>query len=429
MERAVNSRLRSSRFVVDEPADFRVAAAAYLDPQVFKAEMERIFYSTWIYLGHESEIPNPGDYKSTRLGLKPVILVRDRQRSVRAFLNFCRHRGAVLCREEHGNATTFVCPYHNWTYRTSGELLSATEPGRYPAGFSTKDNGLLAIPRVSSYRGLVFGSCNADAPELEQFLGEARTYVDYWLGRAATGRFKVAKAHKYSYEGNWKFGSENVVDGYHPQIVHRSAFKTMAKFGLSGDRAFYANAKLHQGGATRAFPGGHNSLETGVAHESGYLSEEQHKAYVESVVALHGEEKAQFVLGNRHLVIFPNLALMDFQIRVMQPIRPDFTEIYSYPLTIDGLPSEVNSARLVDYQFVHGNAGVVPADDVDIFAANQTALGAAPDEWLILSRGMQDETALPSGERIGQFTDELPQRAFWRQWAGMMGDAGALAEQ
>jgi len=159
--------------VRDGAEEFLVAPTVYRDAELFRLEMQHIFHATWIYLGHESEVAKPGDYKSTLIGKQPVILVRDQDGTLKAFMNFCTHRGAMLCREEYGNTRTFVCPYHNWSFRTSGELIGVTDAGRYPPGFSTADKGLIPVPRVASYGGLVFGSLNADVVDLETHLGGA----------------------------------------------------------------------------------------------------------------------------------------------------------------------------------------------------------------------------------------------------------------
>jgi phenylpropionate dioxygenase-like ring-hydroxylating dioxygenase large terminal subunit len=409
-----------TRYVSDGPDEFRVATAAYRERTLFEAELHEIFYRNWIYLGHESEVPGDGDYKTTWIGRQPVIMVRH-EGGVRAFLNFCPHRGATLCREARGNARTFVCPYHAWSFRTSGDFIGAPQADRYPPAFKSRDRNLRPVARVESYAGLVFGSLSLAGPTLVQHLGEARAHVDLWLDRCAGGKYNVCIAHKYAYRGNWKFQAENAVDGYHAGFVHQSAFAAFRKFEGAFPNRSYLTRNV---GRTRAFPGGHATLEAGVALESGFTTPSDRQAYRDALVRLNGEARAQEIINNRHLLIFPNLLLMDGNIRVIQPISHEYTEVYSYPAAIDGVPESVVSGRLRDVQMRIGTAGMLNPDDVEVFNGVQNAISAAGAESIVLSRGIGMEEMLPSGERVGAFTDETPQRSFWRQWSAII-ESGA----
>lgn len=180
--------------MVDErPEEFRVSTAAYRGPQTFAAEMDRIFGKTWIYLCHESEVEKPGDFKSTQIGTRPVIVGKDRDGQVYAVLNACTHRGATLVREEKGNTRAFVCPYHGWSFRPSGELIGIPDEARYPKCFQKADKHLKRVPKIASYGGLFFGSFNEQVESLEDFLGGAKQHIDLWLKRTAgTGRAILA---------------------------------------------------------------------------------------------------------------------------------------------------------------------------------------------------------------------------------------------
>lgn len=404
--------------VSDQPDEFRVGTAAYRGQRMFEKEIARIFHRTWIFLCHESEVARTGDYKSVLLGTQPVIVARDDKDRINAFLNACTHRGATLCRLERGNTRAFVCPYHGWSFRPSGELIGITDASRYPPGFDKVSKNLRPIARVAVYGGLVFGSVNPDVEPLEDFLGGAKRHIDFWNRRTAGGSYRLAGAHRYGFAGNWKFQSENVYDGYHPGFVHRSAFNTIRKFaGSFSNRNF---GVIRQEGCTRGFPQGHGTLEAGAPLESAGVDPAIRQAYNERLKQLYGAEDAAETLNNRHLLIFPNVTLFDFNIRVIQPISHDRTEIYSYPLQIDGADDAINSNRMLDAQTRVGIAGILSADDIDVFAGNQNALSATGAEWITLTRGHGMEEVLPSGERIGAYSDEAPQRAFWRKWRDMM---------
>lgn len=407
--------------VDDQPRDFRVSTSAYRSKEVFEAELENIFYRTWVYLCHESELPTPGSFKSTQIGTRPVIVTKAQDGQVRAMLNICTHRGATLCREERGNTRVFVCPYHGWAFRPSGELIGVSDEARYPEGFDKADKNLKQVPRIASYGGLIFGSFNPDVEDLEIFLGGARKHIDIWLKRAAGSRLRVTTSHKYGYDGNWKFQTENVCDGYHPGFVHRSAFNTVKKFdGSFANREL--NVSVRQQGHTRGYPEGHGTLEAGMPLESGGISLEVRDAYNAKLKRLYGEEGADEVLTNRQFLIFPNLTIFDFNIRVIQPISHDRTEVYSYPVVIEGEHDEINTNRMLDVQTRVGTAGILSADDIDVFAGAQHALQAVGLDWIILSRGMDKEEVNADGERMGVYSDEVPQRAFWRKWRSQMSE-------
>lgn len=406
-------------YVVESTEEFLVSTAAYRDSAVFEAELTNIFYRTWIYVAHESELNNPGDFKSTLIGLQPVIVARDQNGQVNVFLNACRHRGSILCREERGNTRVFNCPYHGWTYGPSGELIGIPGEDRYPPSFSKKDHGLISVPRVENYGGLIFASLNPDVQSLESFLGRAKPHIDYWLKRCAGGRYRTGTSYKYGYDGNWKFQAENVYDGYHAGFVHRSAYNTFRKFEGSFTGRHYG--AVRSDGHTRGLEGGHGTLEMGKPLESDFISSEAKAAYFQKLVELNNETDAHEILSNRHVLLFPNVVIMDFNIRVIQPLAHDRTEVYSYPMLIDGIDESISYGRMNDVQTRVGVAGMVGADDVDVFHGSQSALHATGAKWLNLSRGLGKEEIISDGERIGAFSDETPQRAFWRHWQTVMG--------
>jgi benzoate/toluate 1,2-dioxygenase alpha subunit len=405
--------------VDEQPGEFRVSTAAYRGPEIFEAEMERIFYRGWVYLCHESEVEQPGDFKSTQIGTRPVIVAKDRDNKVYASLNACTHRGATVCREEKGNTRAFVCPYHGWSFRPSGALVGIPDEARYPEGFSKSAKSLVAVPRVASYGGLIFGSFNPNVVALEAWLGGIKHHIDQWLKRAAGSRYRLATSHKYGYVGNWKFQTENIYDGYHPGFVHGSAFRTVKKFeGSFINRAL--DTPVRQQGHTRGYPGGHGTLEAGTPLESGGIDPQVLADYKDKLCALYGQEDAANVLNNCQFLIFPNLAVFDYNIRVMQPISHDRTEIRSYPVLIEGAHEQINANHMIDVQTRVGTAGILSADDIDVFAGAENALNAQGFDWLTLSRGLGKEEIKDSGERMGVYSDETPQRAFWRQWRSMM---------
>src|SRR4051795_10650859 len=157
------------RDIVGDIREGMVPAQIYGDQEVFELEHDRVFGRSWLYLAHESEIPEPGDYVLRRIVDDSFIVVRDENAIVRVHANICLHRGMQVCRAEIGNASHFRCPYHAWTYKNSGELVGLPfHEDAYggEAGLRREGVGLLPAPRVDTHAGLIFASLDHEAPEL-----------------------------------------------------------------------------------------------------------------------------------------------------------------------------------------------------------------------------------------------------------------------
>jgi len=207
--------------------DDRIHASLYTDPRIFDDEMERIFRRGWVFVGHDSEIPSPGDFVTRRVGTEPVIMVRGKDGDVSVFVNRCMHRGTMVCPADRGSARTFTCPYHGWTYDISGELLGVPYPGGY-AAFDKSAHGLTRAPRLSSYRGFVFASLSPAGISLAEHLGSATRLIDRSCDLSPAGEVELTAGWvKHRCAANWKALPENDSDGYHLGFVHRALFSTV----------------------------------------------------------------------------------------------------------------------------------------------------------------------------------------------------------
>ena len=180
-----------------------VSRRIFADPELYQLELERIFARCWLFLGHESQVARPGDFVTTRMGNEPIILTRDTAGQIRALINTCRHRGNSICRAEAGRAHSFTCTYHGWTYGLDGRLIGV--PGyeeRYYGELDRSQWGLIPVTQVASYKGLVFGTFDATAPPLEDYLGEARWALDYILDQRAGGTEVVGGVYKWVINSN-----------------------------------------------------------------------------------------------------------------------------------------------------------------------------------------------------------------------------------
>lgn len=412
------------QLVVDDARDFRVHTAAYADPSIFDLELERIFERTWVYVAHESEIPRPGDFRTTTIGTQPVIVSRGPDGAVNVLFNRCRHRGAVVCREEHGRTSQFRCPYHGWTYRVDGPLLAYPQPDGYPEDFDRSALGLAAAPRVGTYRGLIFASLSAQGEALEQRLSQVRPYIDLWCDRSPIGQVTLTRAmHRYRYPGNWKLQMDNGVDGYHGNYAHESFVKLMER---AQETSFDEFAKLRRTGCTRGLSHGDGLIDRpygGMAGQFDYLDPSLAE-YHAQLEARYGPERAARLKGQQNLFVFPNLFLFESHVRVIRPVAFDETIVEMHPFMLDGAPEALNAARLQTHQRFFGPAGFGAPDDVEMFVNVWAGLRARAVEWLIFSRGLHRETVNEDGERVGASTDETPQRAAYREWRRLMAAGG-----
>ena len=234
----------------------RVHGSLYRDPAIFQRELDLIWHKVWVYLGHETEVPGPGDYIRRQIGLQPVLAVRGDDGAIRVFFNRCRHRGNLLCHRDRGNAATIICPYHGWTYARSGDLLEPTFEEGYDNNLSRDAFGLTPVPRVGTYRGLIFASLSADGISLDEHLGGMTEYIDLFMDLSPIGEIEIRKGvQKVRCRGNWKFHPENSMEGdYHGPFIHRIAFELHARATGLDMSSLHAN-KIPD--VLRSLPGGH----------------------------------------------------------------------------------------------------------------------------------------------------------------------------
>src|SRR5215510_2733290 len=232
----------------------QVHGRLYYDPAIFEEELEKIWYREWIFIGHDSEVPDPGDYVVRRIARQPIVITRGDDGQVRVLLNRCPHRGNAVCQTERGNTRVFRCAYHGWTFDNAGDLLGVSFRSGYDESFRKEEMGMTRVPRLGSYRGLLFASLSADGISLDEHLGQGRKYIDQFVDLSPTGEIEVqAGIHKMRVQSNWKMYVENGVDNYHANFVHQSAIAAQSKELLAKLRATSADASL---AVTRDLGGG-----------------------------------------------------------------------------------------------------------------------------------------------------------------------------
>ena len=400
----------------------RVHASLYRDPRVFDDEMERIFHRSWVFVGHESEIPRAGDFVTRTLGRQPVILARARDEHVVVLLNRCMHRGTMVCTASHGHARTFQCPYHGWTYDVTGELLGVSYPGGY-ASLDKRSRGLLHAPRVESYRGFVFASLGADGITLAEHLGPATRLIDRSCDLSPEGEVELsARWVRHRCPANWKMLPENDSDGYHLGFVHLALFKTVesAQYQrvVGDERAIKA--------VVRDWGRGHIEIDWSPGYERpfewlGNASGPAVAEYVSQMERRYGEEAARRRLleGPAHAFIFPNLFLGETNIAIVQPIDVAESVHWHTPMFLKGVP-QFNGRLLRMAEAGMGPASFLMPEDLTVASRNQLGLEARGNEWIELRRGLTREYIDTDGRAVSHVTDETTNRALWQHYLSVM---------
>ncbi|HEX9431758.1 MAG TPA: aromatic ring-hydroxylating dioxygenase subunit alpha, partial [Burkholderiales bacterium] len=210
-------------------------AAWYYDPAHYQRELEAFWYARWVVAAREEEVPNAGDWRVARIGTQSLVVVRDEGGQLRAFHNTCRHRGSILCTEEHGNFARkrIVCPYHSWTYDLAGQLVAT------PRRMETPDFHLADFPlypvAVSTWGGFIFLNLAGREAELLDVGNWDVQFKRYRLGELRIGKRIVADV-----QANWKLLAENFSECFHCPPVHPelcrvvTAYRDAGAWGLRG---------------------------------------------------------------------------------------------------------------------------------------------------------------------------------------------------
>jgi p-cumate 2,3-dioxygenase alpha subunit len=413
------------RRVVNEPHEmrFEVHRSALADPAVHELESRRIFDRCWIYVGHESELAAPGDFKTRSVAGRPVIFCRDSQNQVKVFLNTCRHRGSLVCRERQGNAERYTCFYHGWTYDRDGTLYAVPGQGAYPPSFEKKQLSLMEPPKVAAYRGFVFLNFDAGAASLDEYLAGAREYIDLVVDQSPSGRMEVIQGtQEYDIKANWKLLVENSFDDYHLLSTHSTWLNYLKNSGVEMKRPAKGEL-LPAHGVGKDLGNGHGVVDNvnfrgrPVARWIPIYGEAA-KPEIERIraelVARLGEARAARVADtNRNLIVFPNLVLNDgssVTIRTFQPLAADRMRVSAWALGPKEESATARAVRLDSFLTFYGPGGFATPDDIEALEAVQAGLAAWREvPWSVMSRGMAKE-----GEQLN--TDELHLRAFWIHW-------------
>ena len=422
-----------------------IPAHIYNDKEIFELEKERLFGRSWLFVAHESEVPEAGDYVVRRVLEDSFIISRDEKGEIRALFNMCLHRGMQVCRAEMGNASHFRCPYHGWSYRNDGRIVGLPfhkEAYGGEEGFKKKGQTLLPAPSLGVYNGLIFISLDPDAEPLEDFLGDFKFYMDYYTKQSADG-IELRGPQRWRVKANWKIGAENFAgDMYHTPQTHTS----VVEIGLFRE----PKAEKRKDGTTYwAGNGGGTTYKL----PEGTLEERlRYVGYPDDMIARMKEQWSQEqldVVGKDGFMVsaasvFPNMSFVHnwprveedsdevlpfISIRQWQPISENETEIVSWFAVDKNASEEFKALSYKAYLMCFGSGGMFEQDDVENWVSLTSTAGGPMARRLLLNSRMgmlengqnvvepltSDEYSGPGSTRIGY--SEYNQRELLLRWA------------
>lgn len=425
---------------------FRVNKEVFLDPAVFEDELNRIFESSWVYLCHESQLKNPGDYFATYIGRQPVFVVRQKDSSVRGFLNACPHRSQTLLPLRQGTIKSAItCRFHGWVFNTDGRCMKVkneAQGGYLDGAVGNGSCDLAQLPRLQGYRGFIFGSLSPMVPELADFLGPAATFMDLFADQSPHGIEILRGTSKYICRHNWKIQFENVVDGYHVSTVHRNFATTIAQREARGG----VEGMLKTETGRIQGMGGTGCYDLGNGHMAAWADRASPAAAplfpeTEQIRARFSSAKSDWMLRRgRNLAVFPNLVLNDLastHLRTIRPLSVDKCEVNLWCIAPVGESADARYARLRKFEDFFLVTGMATSDDVVSLDSVQTGSSALGRPWTDYARGMAtmvqgpDEHAKELGfipvTSNSSFDHETPYHGMYRHWKRVMEGSGVAA--
>lgn len=345
----------------------------FIDPDIYSEEQEKIFAKAWLYVGHESQLPNPGDFILSRMGEESVIVVRGRDDKVRVLLNSCRHRGMKVCRYDEGNTSKFYCPYHAWTYDLEGGLVNVQLYDElYDPPFDKSEWGLIPVAKIAILHGLIYATWDPDAPSFEEYLGTAYKTIDRAfrpMDGGDGGIEMLGGIQKWVINSNWKIVIENAAG----DSLHQPSHASVDIAGIAPSKDGRGRKDYLGKFVLSANPdGGHAAI-----YNLWPMDEERADYQSEPIVAEWFKEKWRKRIENmgdeagvwpRLGCIFPNMGYLCQQPRtilVAHPAGPEKAELWRTYFVDRDAPPEVRAWLRRYYISYSGPGGMTEQDDME----------------------------------------------------------------
>ncbi len=405
---------------------FLVPRRAFTNREIFEKEYAAIFDRCWLYLGHASELPEPGSFLTRTVARRPILFNRDKSGEFNALFNACPHRGALVCRERNGKSPAFMCMYHGWTFGADGHLMTLPGASGYPEGFKTDpQKQMVHVPRMERHGDFFFINFSKDGEDLATYLGEAGDYLNLVSEHSASGMQIVGGTQEYAIRGNWKLLTENSFDGYHAACTHSTYLEYLknANGALGATPLEGIGIDLGQGHALVEYtaPWGRPIASwVPLWGEEGKV--EIDKIYADLQTRVGPDRADRIAHKNRNMVIFPNLVVNDIMaitIRTFFPTAPDYMEVNAWALAPREESEWLRKYRLYNFTEFLGPGGFATPDDVEAIEKCQQGYAVGGDaQYNDISKGMLREDG-------ASFDDEEQMRAFWREWERRLAAAEA----
>ncbi|HYQ38399.1 MAG TPA: SRPBCC family protein [Pseudomonas sp.] len=402
----------------------RMSGKIFWDGEIYEQELEKIFARCWLFVAHESQIPKAGDYIATTMGEDEVLVVRQKDASIKVLINACPHRGNKVCFAEAGNTRGFICNYHGWSFGTDGALRGMHESGIYEQSDFDKSQQGLREARVASYKGLVFATFAADAPSLEEYLGPMAWYLDVILDNDEGGTEFVGGCIRSTIECNWKIAAENFVgDILHAGWTHDSAARAMLGGAVAKVSDFPESWAVNWNGHGYEFARDlvGNAAVLGESAINKYLHLQAPKA-----AERLGEFRSRMLGAVSSFTLFPNFSFLPGQntVRVWQPRGPNKIELYTWVIVNKNAPQDVKDKWRRGAMMTFSPTGVFEMDDGENWEyCTKTSRGKVTRyQDLYVGLGMNTrvtDTELPGNVFKGQL-NEANSRAFYQYWKDLL---------
>ncbi len=400
----------------------RVSRQVFNSQAIYQLEQQRIFQRNWVYLAHESQLKKPGDFVSAYIGEIPVIVARGADGRIAASINSCPHRGLRVCRADQGNTARFVCPYHTWTFKPTGELVGIPQERKLEQRIDKSQFGLKQVPRVESVFGLIFGCLDPEVESLDDFLGEHKFYMEAFFERFPGGLEIVGPPHKWQLKCNWKLPVENMLgDIGHAAFLHGSLVSPQSDAAREiEDYAVTAVGRPGHASAFRLMPEDSSDVDRCNADQSSPAELTEYLLEVQRTVA-DRLTPLQARIKGMALGVYPNLSLLWGQstLRVSHPRAPGQIEYWSWWLSPVEAPDHIKAMLRSKYSFAFGPGGLLEQEDS--YAWSQQFLGSdisyLNETPFYYGLGLGEESDHPElPGTVGRCFNEHYARSFYARW-------------